>query len=161
MTLEARSPNCFSSTYSIHYNGRVIGEFGGRWFSHSLDIQLLEGKRWCFRRTGFLSSHHYLEDKQDGQVLAECHPSGWLTRGWDLSLSDGPARLESKGLFNTGFEVVRRSNRLADVDRLSMCSNDWRVQNYALADVVDELLVGLLFHTILRRRRQQNSAASA
>ena len=161
MALEARSPSCWSSTYALRHNGSVVGEFSGRWFSGGIEVALLEGRRWRFRRQGFLSSHHYLEDVRTGSVLGECHPAGVFTQTWDLLLTDGAARLGSKGFFNTGFVVVRGRECLADVDRLSVCSNDWRVRNITLADFADELHVGLLYHTILRRRSQQNSATVA
>src|ERR1700694_2006414 len=106
MMLEALSPSCFSDVYVLKLDGRPWGEYRGRWFSESVDIQAIGRRGFGLEKAGWLGSRFALTDHADRRLLAEADRSGWLTSAWDLRLSKGPAQLVSAGWFNTGYQVI-------------------------------------------------------
>jgi hypothetical protein len=158
MNLEARAENCCSSTFVLKVNGLPHGKFSGRWFSEGLDVQCIGRQRLQFQNVRWLGSEFVLLDLADGQLVGRAVRAGLLTSTWDLELRDGPARLVSAGLFDPGYRVERDGEPLARVDRVGVCERGWCVAaDDALADT-DLLLVGLLYHTLLERRRRQHAA---
>jgi hypothetical protein len=159
--LAARSSSCFSSHYLLQLNGRPHGEFSGRWFSEGIDIRLTNRRRLHLDKISWAGSHFRLIDGRDETVLCEASRGGFLTTAWDLTLSAGPARLVSAGIFNTGFRVLAGAKQIAEVDRTSMCDGGWVVQDSGIVREEDLLFIGLLFHTILRRRSDAAAGAAS
>src|SRR5262245_55767198 len=122
MMLEALSPSCWSDRYVLKLDGRVWGEYRGRWFSESVDIHLTGRRQLSLEKRGWLGSRFSLTDSSDESVLAEADRTGLFTTAWDLRLSIGPARLVSAGWFNTGFQAVHDSRNLADIYRVGLCT---------------------------------------
>jgi len=157
MRLEAISPNCFSNLYVLKLDGRPFGEYRGRWFSESVELRLTSRRRLILEKDGWLGSRFALTECADGRVVAEADRSGLFTSAWDLRLSTGPARLISAGWFNTGFQVIQGDRALAKVNRVGLCNGGWAVQADGKLQDTDLMLIGLIYHTILRR----NAAADA
>ena len=155
MILEARSPSCFSGRYVLKLDGRPRGEYRGRWFSEGVDIRLTGRLRLHLQKASWLGSHFNLTDT-NGDVLAEANRSGFLTSAWDLKLSTGAARLVSAGLFNTGFNVLQSGQTTGTVNRVGMCEGGWRVEGQVAFAETDLLFIGLVYHTILERRRSSD-----
>ncbi|MBT7817532.1 MAG: hypothetical protein HN566_12425 [Polaribacter sp.] len=155
MILEARSPSCFSDHYVLKLDGQARGEYRGRWFSEGVDIRLSGRRRLHLHKESWLGSHFNLADA-NGNVLAEANRSGFLTSAWDLALSTGSARLVSAGFFNTGFNVVQSRQTTGTVNRVGMCEGGWCVEVQGAFTETDLLLIGLIYHTILERRRSSD-----
>lgn len=157
MILEAVSPSCWSSVYVLKLDGRPWGEYRGRWFSETIDTRVSERRKYVLEKTGWMGNEFKLTDTADGRVLATAHRAGYFTSAWDLHLGSGPARMISAGWFNTGFRVVAGDKVVADVNRIGACNGGWVVKHQGAPDPTDLLLVGMIYHTILRR----NAAAAA
>jgi hypothetical protein len=155
MLLEARSPSCFSDRYVLKLNGRSIGEYRGRWFSEGVEIRLLGRHRLHLQKASWMGSYFKLTSA-DGKVLAEANRSGFFTSAWDLALSNGAARLVSAGLFNTAFLVEQGGQTVARVGQVGMCSGGWIVESERTLGEIDLLFVGLIYRTILERRRSSD-----
>jgi len=158
MILKARSPSCFSNRYVLKVDGRPLGEFRGRWMSERVEVHLRGQRRLCLEKQSWLGSRFTLTDAA-GNVLAEANRSGVFTRAWDLSLSSGPARLVSAGMFNTGFLVEQDNLTLAEVNRIGLCEGGWFVKGDETYNEADLLFIGLIYHTILRRQASQQSSS--
>jgi hypothetical protein len=155
MRLEARSPSCFSDHYVLKLNGRSIGEYRGRWCSENIEIRLLGRHRLHLRKSSWLGSNFKLME-YDGKVLAEANRSGMFTSAWELALSTGPARLVSAGIFNTAYRVEQGGQTLARADQLEMCTGAWAVESEGRLGEMDLLFIGLIYCTILERRRSSD-----
>lgn len=151
--LETHTPSCFSSHYVLLDNGRPCGRFAGRAFSSSIDVSLLRRYRLVFKHEGLFSSRYSLIDRA-GSVLATAEHAGLLSRTWDLSLEVGGCRMVSAGFFNQGFHVKQAAARLAEVNISGGCSGAWYVRPYTEMPLTDQVMVGLVYHTILQRRRR-------
>ena len=156
MILEARSPSCFSNHYVLKLDGQPQGDYRGRWFSEGIDIHLRGRRRLHLEKRSWIGSHFRLTD-ESGNVLAEANRSGFFTSAWDLALSNGPARLVSAGLFNTGYAVVQASQKAAEVNRIGMCEGGWFVRDQGTLEDTDLLFIGLIYRTILERRRRSSN----
>ena len=152
MILEARSPNCFTDHYVLKLNGRPHGEFRGRWFSEGVDISLTSRRRLHLDKSSWAGSQFKLTDASDGCILAEASRSGLFTSAWDLRLSNGPAQFVSAGFFNNGFMVVQGRETVAETNRVGTCEGGWYVQENGSLNEADLVFVGLIYHTILKRR---------
>jgi hypothetical protein len=161
MILEARSSNCFSNHYVLKLDGRPHGEFRGRWFSEGVDIRLSSRRRLHLDKIAWTGSHFKLTDTADGRVLAEAFRSGLFTSAWRLRLSNGSAQLVSAGFFTTGFIVLQGGQTKAETNRSGMCDGGWNVKANGSLDETDLILVGLIYHTILKRRTAAAGAASS
>lgn len=159
MQLEARSPSCFSNQYVLKLDGSPLGEFRGRWFSESTDIRMTGRQQLVLQKESWIGSHFTLRD-HDGGVLAQADRAGWFTSEWDMSLSTGPARLLSAGFFNTGYFVTQNNQTIASVDRIGWCEGGWYVHTNDPLVITDLLLIGLIYHTILKRRRSNSSSTT-
>src|SRR5690242_13264459 len=158
MQLEARAENCCSQTFVLKLDGRPHGKFSGRWFSETLDVQCTGRLRLVFRNVQWLWSEFVLED-DTGEVVGRATRSGVFTRSWDLDLTPGPALLAAAGIFSAGYEIRQEGRVLGSVDRIGMCERGWYVEEEGgLADT-DLILVGLVYHTVLRREQQQQHQA--
>src|SRR5262245_36770537 len=160
MILEALSPSCWSDRYVLKLDGRSWGEYRGRWFSESVDIHLTGRRQLRLEKGGWLGSRFALTDTSDESVLAEADRSGLFTSAWDLRLSNGPARLVSAGWFNTGFRAVQDNRNLANIDRVGLCNGGWAIEATGTLRDTDLLLIGLIYHTILRRNASAAAAAT-
>ena len=160
MYLEARSPSCFSARYVLKWDGRPHGEFRGRWFSETIDVRLTGRRRLTFSCPGFWGGKFELADGHTGEVLAGGERDGWLSSSWTLLLRTGSARLASAGIFNTGFVLESMGVERARVDRIGCCEGGWRVDGDAVMTDVDLVFVGLIYHTIIERRRRSRAAAA-
>jgi hypothetical protein len=157
MHLEAKPENCCSSIHVLKLDGRPIGKYEGRWFSESLDIQMLGRRSLQLNNLAWFGSRFELCDVERQAVLARAESTGILTTCWELQLSQGPAQLVSAGFFSSGYIVQRGDDTIADVDRLGFCENGWSARSDdSLADT-DLLLVGLIFHVIITRRNRSSS----
>ncbi|MEM6258962.1 MAG: hypothetical protein AAGI37_11675 [Planctomycetota bacterium] len=159
--LETHTPSCFSSQYVLLDNGKPCGKFKGRTWSGHIDVSLLSRYRLVFKHEGFFSSRYTLMDQGTGSVLAGAQAAGMFTTAWDLSLGLGDCKMVSAGFFNQGFYVQQGSQRLAGVNVSGGCSGAWYVRPYVGMQLTDQVMIGLVFHTILRRRRQHNASASS
>lgn len=158
--LETHTPSCFSSQYVLLDNGKACGKFAGRAFSSSIDVSLLSRYRLVFKHEGLFSSRYRLIDQSSDTVLASAQHAGIFTSAWDLSLEVGDCKMVSAGFFNQGFFVEQGRNRLAEVNVTGGCSGTWYVRPYVAMPLTDQVMVGLVFHTILRRRRQHHSSTT-
>jgi len=158
--LETHTPSCFSSQYVLLDNGKPCGKFKGRAFSSNIDVSLLQRYRLVFKHAGLFSSRYTLIDQAGGSVLAGAQSAGLFTSAWDLSLDVGDCRMVSAGIFNQGFYVQQTNKRLAEVNVAGGCSGNWYVRPYIQMPLTDQVMIGLVFHTILRRRRQSSSSAA-
>ncbi len=156
MTLEAKSLGRLSAKYSLFRNGKAIGEYQGRWLKGCIDISLSDGRSLQFNN-GRLSKVFQLKDRAEGQILGECKSLGFFSGAWEISLSDGVAKVEAKGISDTKYKLVREDKTLAHLSRVNDTSNNWQVQSAGVKTLEDELLVGMLFYTILRRRVANSS----
>jgi len=159
--LETHTPSCFSSQYVLLDNGKPCGKFKGRTFSSSIDVSLLRRYRLAFKHQGIFSPRYTLVDQASGSVLAGAKSAGIFTSAWDLSLEVGDCRLVSAGIFNQGFYLQQTNKRLAEVNVAGGCSGNWYVRPYAQMPLTDQVMIGLVFHTILRRRRRQHSSGAS
>lgn len=169
MLLEARSPSCFSSEYLLKLDGRPVGRFRGRWFSEGIIIRLTERLQLQFEKTSWLGSGFQLIDVNSREVLAAGKKSGFFTGTWDLQLRIGPAQLVRTSLFSSAFGVRQCGQDLGDQDlgdqylahasRIGWCEGGWRVEDDGTLDATDLIFTGLIYHTVLQRRRSSQSAA--
>jgi hypothetical protein len=158
MVLEARPANCCSSTFVLKIDDRPVGKYEGRWFSESLDVDLLGRRHLEFRKVGWLGSQFELVEPASGITLGRCDRSGMFTSSWDLTTSTGAGVLVRAGWFATGYEFKEADQVLASVDRLGWCQRGWSVvQNHSLAEE-DLLLIGLVYHVVLQRQARQSHA---
>lgn len=158
--LETHTPSCFSSQYVLLDNGRPCGKFAGRTFSSSIDVSLLSRYRLTFEHEGLFSSRYKLIDQQSGSLLAGAQHAGIFTSAWDLSLQIGECKMVSAGFFNQGFYVEQGRKRLAEANVTGGCSGTWYVRPYTQMALTDQVMIGLVFHTILRRRRRRRHSAA-
>lgn len=161
MHLTARSPSCFSSRYLLSLDARPIGEFARLGWSSGFDVRLVGGRRLELRRRGWFSTTFDLFDRRTGEAIATATHRGVFSSAWDMTLGLGGCELVSAGLFNTGFELRAGGRRLAAVDRLGFCEGGWQVHNYAPMADHEMMMVGLIYHVILSRRRQRHSSGAA
>jgi hypothetical protein len=163
--LETHTPSCFSSQYVLLDNGKPCGKFSGRFFSGSIDVSLLGRYRLEYLHadmfnSGLFKSRYTLIDLDSGSVLAKSQSAGVFTSTWDLSLSVGEYKMVSAGWLNQGFYVVQGNRRLAEVNVAGGCSGNWYVRPYTRMPLTDQVMIGLVFHTILRRRRRRKSSSA-
>jgi hypothetical protein len=158
MWLEARAADCFSSTLVLKIDGRPVGKIESRWMSESLDIHMTGRRQLVFEKIGWMGSQFVLREAS-GQPLGAADRSGFFSSTWDLDLGAGPARLVKENWFGSAYALRQEGLELARADRIGPCERGWFVEG----DLDDEdlLLVGLVYHTILRRAAQAASAASA
>ncbi len=156
MRLECRSPSCFSSRYVLKLDGRPHGQFSGRWFSERIDIRMTDRRNLHLKKAGWLGSHFQLWGASDPQILGEADREGFLSSAWGLKLTVGPARLVSAGFFNSAYLLEQQGRRTARVDRIGFCEGGWYVEGDRDLALTDLLLVGLIYHTILERRRNSD-----
>ncbi len=150
MSLTANSLGHLSSKYSLSRHGKAIGEYQGKMLKGGIEITLEDGRDLFFSNRRF-SKKFQLKDKGDGSLLGTCKSLGFFADAWEVSLSDGPAKLEAKGVSNTKCQLTRDDKVLAHMGRVSDTSNNWVLNSVALKTLEDELLVGMMFYTILRR----------
>lgn len=158
MLLEAEPDGCFSSTFVLKFDGRAVGKFEGRFFSEGLDLALVGRRRLRFEKVGWIGSHFRLLAEGDEKPLGEADRSGVFSSSWDLSLSVGPAQMVREGWFATGYAVQRGDEALGRVDRSGLCGRGFYAEGRGLKEE-DLILVGLVYHTVLRRQAQQAAAA--
>ena len=158
--LETHSPNCFSSQYVLLDNGKPTGKFTGRAFSNSIDVSLLQQYRLTFKHAGIFNSRYTLVERGTGSLVAGAAHAGLFTSTWNLSLSVGDCKMVSAGLFNQGFYIEQTRKRLAEVNVTGGCSGTWYVRPHIVMPLTDQVMIGLVFHTILRRRRQRNNTSN-
>ena len=154
------TPSCFSSQYVLLDNGKPCGKFAGRTFSSNIDVSLLQRYRLTFQHQGIFSSRYTLHDQKTRSVLAGSQHAGLFTSAWDLSLATGDCKMVSAGFFNQGFYVEQTCKRLAEVNVSGGCSGTWYVRPHVAMPLTDQVMIGLVFHTILRRRRQRRNSSS-
>ncbi|MFK7790754.1 MAG: hypothetical protein AB8C95_14830 [Phycisphaeraceae bacterium] len=158
--LETHTPSCFSSQYVLLDNGKPCGKFAGRTFSSSIDVSLLKRYRLVFKHQGIFSSRYTLLDRGTGSVIAGAAHAGLFTSAWDLSLEVGDCKMVSAGLFSQGFYIEQTRKRLAEVNVSGGCSGTWYVRPHVAMPLTDQVMIGLVFHTILRRRRQRHNSST-
>jgi hypothetical protein len=158
MFLEARTANCCGSTFVLKADGHAVGKFETRVFSEGLDIALIGRRQLRLEKVGWLSSQFIL--KRDGDVapMARADRSGIFTSSWDLELQCGLVKLVHAGWFQTGYLIQQDEQELGRVDRLGMCEQGWQVDADMLT-LEEMILVGLIYHIILRRQSQHAAAA--
>ena len=156
MLLESRSPDCFSSRYVLKLDGRPVGSFSGRWFDEGMDVRCTGRRNLRFEKVSWLGSHFQLVGR-DGTILAQADRNGFLTSSWTLQLDAADAELVSLGFFTTGYAVMAGSRKLAVVDRSSGCDGGWYVRGDESLRAEDLIFVGMIYHTILARRRRRRS----
>jgi hypothetical protein len=158
MILEARSANCFATEFVLKLNGHAVGKCETRWFSEGLDIALTERRQLRFEKLGWMGSQFILKREGEERPVAWANRAGILTSAWDLDLSCGAAQLVSVGWFQTGYLIQQRRRTIGQVDRVGWCERGWLVEGESLTQE-DMLLVGMIYHTILRRQAQHSAAA--
>lgn|ERR1051325_6434624 len=161
MILEARSAGCFSWTFVLKVDDRAIGKYEGQWFSENLSIDLMERRHLEFRKNGWLGSQFELIDLDDDEVVAWCDRTSLFSASWDLDLNVGPGQLVHCGWFDTAYEFFQDGDPLARVDRLGWCERGWIVDGASILNNEDLLMIGLVYHTIMHRRQQQQNNAGA
>jgi len=152
MILEAEAADCCSTTFVLKVDGRPIGKYEGRWFSESLDIDMMGRRHLSLEKIGWLSSEFHLKD-QDGEVLARADRAGIFTSAWDLTLSVGVCQLIRDGWFTSAFVVQQGDTVLARVDRRGICDRGWTISGNL--NEVDLMLAGLIYHVIIQREARQ------
>ncbi len=160
MYLEARSPSCFSPTYVLKLDGKPKAYFHGRWFSEGMNIKGNQRNHFRFEKESVLGSHFTLRDHKQNTILAQADRAGWLTSAWDLHLSIGSCQLVSQGVFNSGFYITRQGRKVGTVEIIGMCEGGWIVRADDELIYEDLLFVGLIFHTILNRRRRRRNRSN-
>jgi hypothetical protein len=160
MHLQAHAASCFSSTFVLKLNDRAFGKVDGRWFSESLDIQLLERRHLVFRKLNWLSSQFELADADTDEVFGSARRSGVFTSSWDLHLSIGKATLVRAGWLGTRYEI-REDGARALAEHRGCCSRDWYVEASDDLNELDILLIGLVYQVVQRRMAQQSNAAAS
>jgi hypothetical protein len=158
MFLEARTANCCGSTFVLKADGHAVGKFETRVFSEGLDIALIGRRQLRLEKVGWLGSQFILMRDGDDQPIARADRGGIFTSSWDLELQCGLVKLVHAGWFQTGYLIQQDEQELGRVDRLGMCEQGWQVD----ADVLtleEMILVGLIYHIILRRQSQHAAAA--
>jgi hypothetical protein len=158
MKLEALSRSCWSEQYVLKLDGRPWGEYSGRWFSEGVDIHLTGRRHLRLEKASWLGSQFALTDTAEGNVLAEATRSGLFTSAWDMRLSNGPARLVWAGWFSTAYRVVQGAQVVAEINRVGFCTRGWAVADGGSLSENDLLLIGLVYHTILRREASSSSS---
>lgn len=160
MYLEARAESCFSSTFVLKRDGRAIGKIVGRWFSESLDIQMIGRRSLQFVNTAWLGSAFQLTDDSGETLFGTAQRSGIFTSSWDLQISTGPAKLVSAGLFSYAYQLQQDGSDLAQVDYHGACERGWWVDGDDSLAELDLLLVGIVYHVIQQRRNRNNSSST-
>jgi hypothetical protein len=150
LDLEARSPNCFSRFYVLKLQGRAIGEFEWRRFNAGIDIRLTKRRRLHLQKSSVYGSDFKLTDSTNGEILASAQRSGYYSSVFDLQLSACNAQLVPAGFGKSGYNVIRDGTVIANTNFIGFCEGSWFVDSlHSLIDT-DVILVGLIFHTILR-----------
>jgi len=158
MVVEARSGNCFGSTFVVKADGHAVGKFETRWFSEGLDIALIGRRQLRLEKVGWLGSQFILKREGDEEPIARADRSGILSSSWDLELSCGVVQLVRAGWFQTAYVIQQDDQELGQVDRLGWCEHGWQV-DAGLLTLEEMILVGLIYHIILRRQSQHAAAA--
>ena len=151
MILEARSRSCFANDYVLKLADASIGTFQARALSEQVDVRLGRRRLLRFEKHSFFGSRLTLTDTTTGSIVAEADRAGTFTSAWDLRLSNGPARLVSAGMFNSGWVVEHAGHPMAEVNRLGMCDGSWYVNSHDVLAETDLIFIGLTYNTILRR----------
>jgi hypothetical protein len=112
--------------------------------------------RLQFQKTALLSSQFQLVEPSTDAVLARANRSGLFTSAWDLTLTTGPARLVSAGLLNSGYNVQQLGETVAQVNQVGWCEGGWFVDAADHLARTDLIFIGLVYHTILQRRRNSD-----
>jgi hypothetical protein len=107
-----------------------------------------------------MGSRFTLVDPATGRTLSAAERCGVFTSAWDLRLDGGAARLVSAGWLTSGYRVIQRGRDVARADRASIWRRGWVVANEGGFEETDLLFIGLIYHTILRRRASAAAAAS-
>jgi hypothetical protein len=150
MIVEAKAANCFSSTYVLKINHHAAGKFESRWFSESIDIALTGRRRLIFQKLGWLGSEFVLRAAEAETFLGHATRAGFLTSSWHLDLSIGPCTLAKSDWFDSGYSVQQSGLPVGRVERLGWCERGWQASSSRLTEE-DLILVGLVYHTVLRR----------
>ncbi len=158
MFLEARTANCFGSTFILKTDGHAVGKFETRWFSEGLDIALIGRRQLRLEKVGWLGSQFILKREGDEEPIARADRSGILSSSWDLNLDCGVVQLVRAGWFQTAYLIQQDDQELGQVDRLGWCAQGWQV-DAGLLTLEEMILVGLIYHIILRRQSQHAAAA--
>ena len=158
MLIEAEATNCLSSTFVLKIDGRPAGKFEGRWMSEGIDVALVERRRLRFEKASWIGQPVPPAGPGPGQARSGGQSRWSLHEHWDLALSVGPAQMAREGWFATGYVVLRGDTEVARVDRKGMCSRGWFVEGHGLREE-DLILIGLVYHTIMRRQASQHAAA--
>jgi hypothetical protein len=158
MPLEARTANCFGTTYILKADGNAVGKFESRFFSEGLDIALVGRRHLRMEKVSWIGSQFVLKREGEEDPIARADRSGILSSRWDFDLSCGPVQLVRAGWFQTGYLIQQDRQVLGQVDRLGFCVQGWQVDANELS-LEDMILVGLIYH-IIRRRQAQHAAAA-
>lgn len=157
MILEAHAESCFSTTHILKLDGRAIGKFEGRWFGESLDIALIGRRKLIFHKLNWLSSEFVLKSEEPEAYLGHADRAGLFTSAWKVDLSIGACELVRAGWFDTAYHVQQGDRVEGRVDRLGWCERGWQVSGERLSEE-DMILVGMVYHTVLRRQQQAAAA---
>jgi hypothetical protein len=158
MFLDARAANCWASTFILKADGHAVGKFETRFFSEGLDIALIGRRQLRLERVGWLGCKFILKREGDEEPIIRADRSGILSSGWDLELQCGGARLVRAGWFQTSYLIQQGTEMRGQVDRLGWCQQGWQVEAYGLT-LEKMILVGLIYHIIMRRQSQHAAAA--
>lgn len=151
MLVEGHAAHCFSHRHVVKLDDRPFGEYFTRWFGEGVDIRLLERQRLYLRKESWWPSRFVLRDGE-GNVLAKAKAAGMLTNAWDLTLGTGPASLVPAGWLSSAYTVRQDGQAIAEVDSMGCCGQ-WHVMTKGGNSPTDLLFVGLIYQTILERRR--------
>jgi len=157
MKLEAEARGCWGTRFALRLDGSPWGDVVGRGFGDAAEVRLLGRRRLAFQRRGFLSGTYRLLD-EDGTELGAGWQSGFFGSKWAVRLSCGEGTLVSAGVFNTGFRLLVEGVGVASAGEIGWCNRGWWVSGGDPLDACDLLLVGLMYNTILHRRRAAAAA---
>lgn len=160
MLLEARSANCCSTEFILKIDGRPVGKFEGRWFSETLDLALTGRRKLVFQKLGWMGSEFVLKREEPEGYVGHADRAGMFSSQWNLDLSCGPAELAKAGWLSSNYEIRQSGRTIGRVDRMGWCENGWRAEGTGLKEE-DLMLVGLVYHTVLRRQQQAAAAHGA
>ncbi len=160
--LHAEPEGWFASRYVLREGGETIGGFTPQTFSEDLEVDLSERPPLVFSKDGWFSSGFTLKEAETDRPIGRASSEGVLSTNWSVETSRGTGELTTESIFSRACRVSHEGQPLIDLEPMGAWSRGWvlrdRTEQFPLLDLV---LVGLAYHTILERWRSSGGAGGA
>ncbi len=153
------SAGLFSFATLLTLDGKEIGVCRRRMVSESMDLELEDGRSLVIRRKGFWGGEFELGDSDSGEIFGRAVRSGGIfRRTWTLTLDVGVVEFRPIGFLRRFYSAAFEDGReVATVRSTGWVGSSWEAQSNGDLSLEELLLIGLLYHLLVRRRRRQSS----